>query len=93
MHHRWTARLQNEPDKYIQALEDGLFAVNGKRLPPGVLQSSIKKVKFTDDPLPDTIATMADWAYELGFSNRKPDLKNLIDQGILESIRTQDVAR
>ena len=93
VHHRWTVRLQHDPEKYVPQLEDALFAVNGKKLPPGVLKSSIKSVEFTDDALADTIRTMADWAYELGFARTKADLNGLIDTSIIESVKAHDSCR
>ena len=87
VHHAWTVRLQNEPEKYIAELEDGLFAVNHKRLPKGVLQTSIKTVKFLDDPLPDSLNTMAEWAYELKLSPHPPRLDGLVDTKIMDEVR------
>ncbi len=92
VHHAWTLRLQREPDQYIPQLESALFAVNGKKLPAGVLRSSIKTVRFLDDPLPATLHTMADWAYELKFAPRPADLKGLLETGIIDGIRSADAA-
>lgn len=89
VHHQWTQRLQNDPDKYVPQLEAALFEVNGKRLPPGVLKTSIGRVKFTDDPLPSTIATMAAWARELKFASEPVDLSKLIDTTILDRLTSQ----
>lgn len=91
VHHHWTVRLQHEPEKYIPQLEDGLFALSNKSLPAGVLASSLKRVRFTDNPLPDSMRTMGDWAYELDFSPRPADLTGLIDTSILDSIKAQDL--
>ncbi|HZK80387.1 MAG TPA: ABC transporter substrate-binding protein, partial [Humisphaera sp.] len=89
VHHRWTVRLQREPEKYVPQLDEALFALSGKKLPPGVLESSMKAVKFLDDPLPDTIKTMGDWAYDLRLSPHPADLNGLIDTSILNSIESQ----
>ena len=92
VHHRWTVRLQQEPEKYIPQLEDALFAVNGKSLPSGVLKSSIKRVKFTDDPLADTIGTMADWAYELEFAKTRADVGGLVNTSVIESVQAESAS-
>jgi hypothetical protein len=87
VHHNWTVRLQQQPDKYIPDLDAALFALNSKRLPKGVLAQSIKRVKFTDDPLEGTIRTMGNWAFELGFSPRPANLANLIDTHIIDRLK------
>lgn len=92
VHHQWTLRLQKDPKQYQSLLEQGLLAVNGKKLPKGVLDQALGRVEFTDDPLADTIATMGDWAHELQFAPRKANLTGLIDTSILESLKAQDVA-
>jgi NitT/TauT family transport system substrate-binding protein len=92
VHHHWTVRLQREPEKYAPRLEEALFALSGKKLPPGVLESSIQTVRFLDDPLPDTIKTMGDWAYDLKLAPHPPDLTGLIDTSILKRIETQKSA-
>ncbi|MDB5334214.1 MAG: uptake transporter, periplasmic component [Phycisphaerales bacterium] len=89
VHHRWTVRLNNDPQKYIPQLEAALLALNGKKLPKGVLASSIKRVRFVDDPLPDTIRTMGAWAYDLEFAPRQANLATLIDTSILREVVQQ----
>jgi NitT/TauT family transport system substrate-binding protein len=86
VHHHWTVRLQQEPEKYVPQLGEALFALNGKKLPPGVLDKSIKTVRFLDDPLADTLKTMGDWAFELKLSPHPGSLTGLIDTSILDSI-------
>lgn len=90
VHHRWTLRLQRDARKYVPQLADALYAISQKRLPKGVLESSIENVGFLDDPLPDTLHTMAKWAHELNFAPRPANLNGLIDTRILDSIRARD---
>ncbi|HEX4796278.1 MAG TPA: ABC transporter substrate-binding protein [Humisphaera sp.] len=87
VHHKWTVRLQQDPQKYIPDLDAALFALNNKKLPKGVLAQSLKRVKFTDDPLEETIRTMGNWAFELGFAPRPANLANLIDTHIIDRLR------
>ena len=92
VHREWTLRLQKEPEKYLPQLKEALYDVNGKKLPPGVLESSIKTVQFLDDPLPDTLHTMANWAYELEFYPRPADFAGLIDTSIMDNIKVREAA-
>ena len=87
VHHRWTVRLQNEPEKYIPQLESALFDLSGKKLPSGVMASALKRVQFIDDPLTDTVRTMGDWAYDLEFAPHPPNVANLFDTGILKDVQ------
>jgi NitT/TauT family transport system substrate-binding protein len=84
VHHHWTVRLQQEPQKYLPQLEQALFALSGKKLPAGVVSDSIGHVKFTDDPLESTIAAMGTWSYELQFAPRPVNLAGLIDTKLLK---------
>lgn len=86
VHHNWTLRLQQSPQGYVPQLADALFSLTGKRLPGSVLSSAIKNVTFTDDPMPDTLRTMADWAYDLDFARRPPRIGGLIDTQLLADI-------
>jgi NitT/TauT family transport system substrate-binding protein len=84
VHHQWTVRLQQEPQKYLPQLESALFAISGKKLPAGVVGDALGRVKFTDDPLESSIATMGAWAYELQFAPGPVNLASLIDTKLLE---------
>ena len=83
---KWTALLQQDPQKYEGQLGDALFALGGKKLPVGVLSESLKNVEFTDDPLEETFATMGQWAFELAFAKAPPKLDRLIDTAILRQV-------
>ena len=87
VHRNWTARLTKEPDKYVPQLEESLFALTQKKLPPGVMKSALGNTKFTDDPLPHTFDTMAGWSFDLGFQRDKTDTKGLIDTTILRKLQ------
>jgi len=86
-HRGITARLQKDPTGQLPALADGLFKLTNKKLPEGVLPDAIGRVEFTDDPLPDTLATMARWSYEIGFLPQQPKLDGLIDTTILRKLQ------
>lgn len=54
--------------------------VVGKPLPPAVLDSAWSRVRFTADPIKESLAQSVRWAFEQGFLGRKePDISKLID--------------
>ena len=77
VHQQWTQRLASEPEKYSDQLDSALTKLTGKKLPPGLTAAALKRVTFTDDPLPDTFAMMGRWATELGFMKQLPKLDKL----------------
>lgn len=80
-----TRRLQSEPDKCLPELEQALLKLTGKKLPAGVLPAAIKNVKFTTDPLQETLKSMAQWTYELGFAKDLVDTNGLVDLTVLKA--------
>ncbi|MGB7159216.1 MAG: aliphatic sulfonate ABC transporter substrate-binding protein [Tepidisphaeraceae bacterium] len=83
-----TANLQKDPKGQLPALEAGLFALTGKKLPEGVLADAITRVQFTEDPLEDTLVRMAQWSYEVGFLTQPPKVDGLVDTTILRKLQT-----
>ena len=89
VHTGWTQRLKDQPQKHVPALGEALKALTGKSLPPGVLDKAIGNVTFTDDPLEQTLATMAQWSHELGFAKEQTKLDGLVDLTILKKVQGQ----
>jgi NitT/TauT family transport system substrate-binding protein len=87
VHQRWTARLAQDPQRHVAALGAALYKITGRSLPEGVLPAAISNVRFTDDPLEQTLVTMANWTHELGFARQKPDLAGLVDLTLLNELR------
>ena len=87
-HQQWTARLQAGDPAVVAQLKDALFTLTKKQFPPGVIDAALKRVTFTNDPLPETLATMAQWTYETGFAKEKPDLKGLVDSDFAGTMAT-----
>jgi len=87
VHTSWTQRLNADPTKYQQQLGDALAALTGKKLPPGVIEQALPRVKFTDEPLENTLTTMAQWAYDLKVINQPPTLAGLVDTTILKQVQ------
>ncbi len=87
VHHQWTTRLQNNPQNYAGQLGDALSALSGgKKMSSKVLADSLSRTQFTDDPLPDTFATMGEWAADLNIVRGAPDLTGLFETGIMRQI-------
>jgi NitT/TauT family transport system substrate-binding protein len=86
VHRAWTARLVANPKTHLPQLGTALLALTGKKLPPGVLDSAITRVTFTDDPLPDTFKTMGQWTYDLGFEQQPARLETLFDLSVLKEL-------
>jgi len=86
-HRTWTSRLSTDPDKYAGQLNEALYGLTGKRLPDDVAISALHRVKFTDDPSPDTFTSDAQWAFDLGFTKEKANLDGLMDLTILRKLQ------
>lgn len=79
-HRVWTDKLAESPTAQLPALKSALFALTRKQLPEGVLDRAILNVTFTDDPLLETVQTMARWSFEVGFAKRQPKLDTLFQK-------------
>jgi len=88
VHRSWTVRLQKEPQKYVQQLSDGLFALVNARLKDEVLTDSLINVEFTDEPLESTLKRMAAWFDELQGTGPPTKLDDLVDLTLLRKIRS-----
>ena len=87
-HHDWTVRLQQQPDAYLGQLGEALFSLTSGRLPQSVLASALHRIKFTDEPLADTLRTLGDWTYEVKLIQEPVKLDGLIDTTILQKVRS-----
>ena len=87
VHTQWTQRLNADPQKYQSQLGDALAALTGKKLPAGVVEQALLRVKFTDEPLENTLTAMAQWSYDLHVINQPPKLDGLVDTTILKQVQ------
>jgi NitT/TauT family transport system substrate-binding protein len=87
VHLRWTQKLNADAAALMPQLDEALFKLVGKQLPAGVLAAALPRVKFTDEPLEETFATMAQWAYDLNLSQEEPNIKGLFDLTILRKLQ------
>ncbi len=86
VHRTWTARLKQNPTEYAGQLNDALVALGGKKLPENVMQDALKRTEFTDDPLPETFATMEQWSYNLKFIKSAPPLTGLFATDMIHQL-------
>lgn len=82
-HASWTARLSQTPEKYAPDLSKAIGDLTGQNIPEAIIAEAIKRVTFTDDPLPASLATFAQWSYDLGFLKQPPDVRGLVDTTLL----------
>jgi NitT/TauT family transport system substrate-binding protein len=93
VHRDWTARLSKEPAKHVPTLAAALEKLTGKKLPEELIASAISRVRFTDEPLPQSIRTFAQWAVDLGMARGVPDVSAMVDTSMLEQLRAQDTTK
>lgn len=83
----WTAKLNADAARYVSDLAAALTVLTGKKMPEELLGTAIKRVTFTDEPLEETLDTMAQWSYELKFLKDQVNLKGLVDTTLLRELR------
>jgi len=92
VHHAWTLRLQSNAPAYAPQLGAALQTLTGKKLPPGVLDAALTRVRFTDDPLEPTFKAMAQWTYDLGFERQPIKMSRLFDLTTLKKVQSAPAA-
>lgn len=86
VHREWTRRLSSEPLRWQPELSAALLALTGKSIPPAAFAQALTRVRFTTEPLEDSIAAFAAWGCEIGMTREAPDLTALIDTTILHAL-------
>jgi len=86
VHKKWTRLLTDAPDDQVKPLAAALNNLTGQTFDSAILSAALHRTTFTNDPLPDTLSTMAAWTTELGFVDSVPDLQKLVDLGPLRSL-------
>lgn len=86
VHQSWTRKLNADSAAVLPQLEEALFKLTTKKLPPGVMAAAYPRVKFTDEPLEETFRTMGQWSFDLGFAQQQPKLDNLFDLTIIKEL-------
>jgi NitT/TauT family transport system substrate-binding protein len=88
-HRALTMALQQDPQSQVQPLNEALAALTGQPLPRPVLSAALMRVKFTNDPLIETLETMGQWSYNLEFIQRPPKIHGLVDTSILDGLERE----
>lgn len=79
-HLELTAWINDHSDEAKTVVNGEIKRLVGKPLPPAVLDSAWGRVRFTGDPIKESIIQSARWAFEQGHLGRKePDLSGLVD--------------
>ncbi len=79
-HVELTTWITNHSDEAKTVVNSEIKRIVGKPLPPAILDSAWGRVRFTADPIKESIAQSARWAFEQGHLGRKePDLSGLVD--------------
>lgn len=79
---RWMNKNQKEAK---QVTNDELKRETGKPLPENYLNECFKRIKFTDDPMENSVRESASRAFKIGFLGKNPvDLKDLYDLTFLK---------
>jgi NitT/TauT family transport system substrate-binding protein len=77
--------IKSDPTKAQTEVNDGLKALSGKALKPGILASAFKNVTFTLDPIKSSLQTDADRGKSLGFL-KSSDLGQIFDLSLLNQV-------
>jgi NitT/TauT family transport system substrate-binding protein len=85
-HARTVAWIRQHPDDARGQIAEAIYAHTRQRLPKEVVHDAFSRVEFTTDPLPATVAVMADRAFRAGFLGKSPpDLSGMYDMTLLPS--------
>lgn len=86
-HSAWTSKLAADAQAQAGPMADALKGLTGKNLSQDIIARALSRVKFTDEPLEDSLKTFAQWAFDLGFVRQPPRLKGLVDRSLLDKIK------
>ncbi len=86
VHTAWTDRLSRDPVKYAPDLAAALTKLTGKKISESLMKDAVVHVKFTDDPMPSTLKSFAQWSYDLKYLKSITPTEGLVDTSILRSI-------
>lgn len=87
---RW---INTHPDEAKEIINSELKRITTKGLPEEVLNEAFGRVEFTYEPFAESVEAFANYAYELGFLRKKPDLSNLYSLDLLNKVLAEDGLR
>lgn len=89
VHIDWTRRLQADPSGQVTALADALERVSGKKLGREIIGAGISRVKFSTEPLAESLKAFSQWAFELKQARGIPDIDSLVETSLLEALQAK----
>lgn len=92
VHAQWTDRLAEAPASHVPALTAALEKLTSKKLSQQIVSAAIARVKFTTEPLADSMKTFAQWAYDLKQARTVADVSTLVDTTLLHKISPSTAA-
>jgi len=81
-----TQWINSHPGEAKTLVNREIGRLTGKELAPAVLDDAFGRMTVTYDPISSSLNTSAMWAFEAGFLNAKPDLKNIYDLKLLNDV-------
>lgn len=85
---RWILGHEMESKKLLNAEIEKL---THKAIPEAVMNEAFKRIRFTWDPLEDTVRRQAEAATQAGFLRSKPDLERLFDLELLNELESDKI--
>lgn len=81
-----TQWINAHPTEAKTLVNSEIARLTGKALAPAVLDDAFGRMEVTYDPIRSSLNTSAQWAYEAGFFDSQPDLKNIYDLKLLNEV-------
>lgn len=82
-HATLTSELQSHADTQAAAIAAGMTKLTGKKISAELIAAALANVKFTNDPLVETLKVQAEHSFDLGLYKEAADLKGLVDTSLL----------
>lgn len=89
VHCAWTERLSEDAGAQVPALAAAMERLTGKKLSKDIIGAAVSRVRFTDQPLAQSITTFAQWAFDLRLAKGVPSVTTLVDATLLEKVRAR----
>jgi NitT/TauT family transport system substrate-binding protein len=81
-----TDLIAKNPAKAQQDVADLIAKISGKPLKPAVITAAWKQLEFTGDPVPSSLLTGAQHAYQVGVLKEAPNLDGLVNLSLLNQL-------
>ena len=88
-HVETTLWINEHPEQAEEIVNKQIEKILRKPLPPDVLHESFSRIKFTYDPMEESVRKFAEEAYELRLIEEKPDLSGIYYTELLNEVLTE----